>query len=183
MKKVSLVVVEDHPFTRQTLVYELKKSPNINFLCAFDNGKDVVEYIKINQVDVILMDIDMPIMDGISATKEIKEFDNNISVIMLTNYNEKDKVLSSFKSGANGYCVKQIKIDELLEIIEIVSQGGVWFDKQIAKYVLEIFKTIETQKEQTKNADVDGTSGISAADARLILRASVGLEDPKQWLK
>ena len=121
MHKINLMIVEDHPFTRQTLVYEFKKQENINLVAALDNGESAINFVKTNQVDVILMDIDMPIVDGISATKEIKKFNDKILIIMLTNHNEKDKVISAFKSGANGYCIKQIKIDELLNIIDIVA--------------------------------------------------------------
>ena len=154
MHKFNLMVVEDHPFTRQTLVYELKKQENINLVAALDNGETAINFVKTNQVDVILMDIDMPIVDGISATKEIKKFNDKILVIMLTNHNEKDKVISAFKSGANGYCVKQIKMDELLNVIEIVRDGGVWFDKQIAQYIFEILKNVEEEKQQTKEKTI-----------------------------
>ena len=150
MKKINLVIVEDHPFTRQTLVYEFKKQEGINLLASFDNGADVVEFVKTQQVDVILMDIDMPKMNGIDATSEIKKFNNDILIVMLTNHNEKEKVLGAFKSGANAYCVKQVKMDELMSVIEIVNDGGVWFDKQIAKYVMEILKCVDVKEEETK---------------------------------
>lgn len=154
MHKINLMIVEDHPFTRQTLVYEFKKQENINLVAALDNGESAINFVKTNQVDVILMDIDMPIVDGISATKEIKKFNDKILIIMLTNHNEKDKVISAFKSGANGYCIKQIKIDELLNIIDIVKDGGVWFDKQIAQYIFEILKNVEEEKQHAKEKNI-----------------------------
>lgn len=153
MEKIKLIIVEDHPFTRQTLSYELKKIDNIEFKGAFENGKQAVDYCLLNQVDVVLMDINMPLMDGISATKEIKKSNSDIKIIILTSHNEKEKVLGALSSGANAYCVKNIEMNELLEIIKTVYDGGVYFDKQIAGYILSIFKTIDEQeKEETPTA-------------------------------
>lgn len=153
MEKIKLIIVEDHPFTRQTLSYELKKIDNIEFKGAFENGKQAVDYCLLNQVDVVLMDINMPLMDGISATKEIKKSNLDIKIIILTSHNEKEKVLGALSSGANAYCVKNIEMNELLEIIKTVYDGGVYFDKQIAGYILGIFKTIDEQeKEETPTA-------------------------------
>lgn len=121
--------------------------PQIEFLGAFDNGKEAVEFVKKTTPDVILMDIDMPIMNGIEATKEIKKFNNNIKIVMLTAHSEKEKVFSAFSSGANGYCVKNAKTDELLRVIEIINDNGIWFDKQIASFVFEILKSIDIEKQ------------------------------------
>jgi len=138
MKKYNLIITEDHPFTRQTLCYEFKRQENINFLGAFENGALAIDFVKKTPVDVILMDIDMPVVDGIKATKEIKQFNPDIKIIMLTCHNEKEKVFKAFSSGANGYCVKKIEMAELIRVIEIVSDNGVWFDKQIAAFIFDI---------------------------------------------
>ena len=150
MAKIKLLIAEDHPFTRQTLAYEFKKMEEIEFKGAFENGKDAFEYCLLNDVDVILMDITMPVMDGIIATKEIKKIKPNTKIIILTSHKEKENVLDSLSSGANAYCVKNIKTPELLEIIKTVYDGGVFFDKEIAAYILDIFKTIEKQKMEEK---------------------------------
>ena len=148
--KIKLIIAEDHPFTKQTLTYEFKKLEEVDFKGAFESGQEVVDYCLLNDVDVILMDIAMPIMDGIVATSEIKKSKPNIKIIMLTSHTEKGKVLDSLSSGANAYCVKNIKTPELMEIIKTVYDGGVFFDKEIACYILDIFKTIEKHKIEEK---------------------------------
>ena len=150
MKKYNLLLVEDDPFTKQTLSYELKRREEINFLGAFDNGKDAVEFVKTNTPDIILMDIDMPIMNGLDATKEIKKFNPNILVTILSNHDQKDKVLDAFSAGANAYCVKKIRMDELINVFNIISDGGIWIDTQIAGYIFDVLKNIENKKEETK---------------------------------
>lgn len=152
MKKYNVVIVEDHPFTRQTLSYEIKKEDSLLLMNVFENGKDVVDFVKINTPDIILMDIEMPVMDGIAATKEIKQFNDNIKIIMLTSHVEREKVFDAFSSGANAYCVKKIKMEELLRVIDIVINDGIWFDTQIANYIFDILKNLEVnqQKEEVK---------------------------------
>lgn len=168
MKKLKLLIVEDHPFTKQTLVYEFKKLPQIELLDALNNGKEAVNFVAKTTPDIILMDIEMPVMDGIEATKEIKKFNEKISVIMLTSHSEKEKVFGAFSSGANGYCIKDIEMDELTKIIEIIHNGGVWFDKKIAGYIFEILKNIDmkeaiekvnaAEKNSKKNQDFNITT-------------------------
>lgn len=155
MKKYNLLLVEDDPFTKQTLSYELKRREEINFLGAFDNGKDAVEYVKTNTPDIILMDIDMPIMNGLDATKEIKKFNPNILVTILSNHDQKDKVLDAFSYGANAYCVKQIKLDELIKVFDIIADGGIWIDTQIASFIFDVLKNMEKQKEEVKKTAED----------------------------
>lgn len=170
MNKINLILAEDHELTRQTLIYELKKNEKINVLSSFNNGYDTVEYAKHNDVDVVLMDIDMPKMDGILATSEIKKNNQDIRIIMLTNHNEKSKVLNSFNSGANGYCVKEIKIDELLSVIEVVLDGGVWFDKQIAKYIYEILKCTSNKEK----IDITKEYNISSREKDILKLIALG---------
>lgn len=174
MKKCNLLICEDDSFTRQILTYELKKQETINLLGAFENGSFALDYIKKTPVDVILMDIDMPIMDGIEATKQIKEFNPDISIIMLTNHNEKEKVFAAFSSGANGYCVKRIETKELMNVIEIVMESGVWFDKHIACYIFEILKNIEAHKEQQKAKTLEDYN-ITQRERNIIKLISDGL--------
>ena len=155
MKKYNLLLAEDDAFTRQTLSYELKRREEINFLGAYDNGKDIVELVKTTTPDIILMDIDMPIMDGLTATKEIKKFNPNILITILSNHDQKDKVLDAFSFGANAYCVKNIKMNELLNVFDIIASGGIWIDRQIAGYIFDVLKNTESSKEETRKKAED----------------------------
>jgi DNA-binding NarL/FixJ family response regulator len=128
MAKYNILIAEDHPLTRQTLEYQTKKLKNVNLVTAVENGKQAVDFVKENKTDIVLMDIDMPVMNGIDATIEIKRTRKDAKIIMLTSHTEKAKVLDSFNSGANAYCVKNIKIDELSQIMDIVAEGGIWVD-------------------------------------------------------
>lgn len=138
---IKILLVEDHELTRKGIAYSLKTFPDIEIIGDVDNGKKAVDFISSKKPDVILMDIAMPVMNGIDATKKINESYPDIKIIMLTSINEKQSVLSAFHSGANAYCMKDIKSEELINIIKAVMTGAVWIDPNIAIYVLDILQT------------------------------------------
>ena len=144
---IKILLVEDHELTRKGIAYSLKTFPDIEIIGDVDNGKKAVDFISSKKPDVILMDIAMPVMNGIDATKKINEEYPDIKIIMLTSINEKQSVLDSFHSGANAYCMKDIKSEELINIIKAVMTGAVWIDPNIARYVLDILQTTGIQEE------------------------------------
>lgn len=187
--KYNLLIAEDHPLTRDTLLYQTKKITSIKSVNAVTNGKEAVDYTIKEKPDIILMDIDMPVMNGIEAVQEIKKINPKIIIIMLTAHSERDKVLDAFKSGANGYCIKSIKNSELSNIIDTVTDGGIWVDKKIAEYIFDVLKSInEEQKKEKRKAEefditerekeilkyiADGYSNEDIANALFISRFTV----------
>ena len=152
--KYNLLIVEDHPLTRQTLEYQIKKNEKVNLIGAVENGKQAVEFVFKQRPNIILMDIDMPVMNGIAATQEIKKISPKTTVIMLTSHTEREKVLDAFQSGANGYCIKNIKMDELAKVMDVVADGGFWVDTKIAEFIFDVLKHIdEAQKENKLKAE------------------------------
>ena len=175
MKKINLIIVEDHPLTRETLAYQIKKLEKINVTGVFENGAQAVEFAEKENPDVILMDIDMPIMGGVEATQAIKNKNKNINIIMLTNHQYKAKVLDAFQSGANGYCVKNIKIDELSKVIDTVMEGGIWVDTKIAGYIFDVLKKIE-EKQKKETATLEEFN-ISEREAEVLKLISEGFSN------
>lgn len=158
---MEILIVEDYLHTRKTTAYGLKiKLPDANISEA-DNGQSAINYIKSgHKPDVVLMDISMPIMNGIDATMHIKNMLPDTKVIMLTSFNEKKLVLSAFKSGANAYCLKNIKLDELINVIKSVLNGAIWIDPSIAQFILEIIQSndMSTESQETESYDFDLTA-------------------------
>lgn len=173
--KHNLLIVEDHPLTRQTLEYQTKKLPNINILGAVENGKLALDFVKENKPDLVFMDIDMPVMNGIDATVEIKKLFPKTMVIMLTSHGERENVLNAFNSGANAYCIKDIKIDELSKVINIVVNGGIWVDSKIAAYVFDVLTHIN--EEQKKNRAKAEDFNISEREMEVLKLVADGLSN------
>ena len=151
---IKILLVEDHELTRKGIAYSLKTFQDVEIIGDVDNGKKAIEFIKIKQPDIILMDIAMPIMNGIDATKKINSENPDIKIIMLTSIDEKQSVLSAFHSGANAYCMKDIKSEDLLNIIKAVMDGAVWIDPNIAKYVLNILQTTNISIENKTSNNI-----------------------------
>ena len=143
-----IILVEDHELTRKGIMYALKPYSDIKVLGEFEDGKQAVEFVKSatneNMPNVVLMDIAMPILNGIDAAKRIKNLNPDIKIIMLTSIDEKESVLRAFNSGANAYAMKNISIEKIVNIINMVLNGEVWIAPNIADYILDILSKTNT---------------------------------------
>ncbi len=119
----------------------------------------------------------MPVMNGIEASKEIKRFNPNTIIVILSAYDQKNKVLEAFNAGVNAYCVKQIKIKELVNIFDIVSNGGIWIDTQIAGYIFEVLKHLEEGKTKEREEKQRNNYNITSRERNVLKLVSDGLSN------
>ncbi len=144
---IKIILVEDHELTRKGISYGLKPFKNIKISGEFENGKQAVDFIRTCPIqdvpDVVLMDIAMPVLNGIDASKRIMAINSDIKIIMLTSIDEKETVLNAFASGAKAYAMKNINIDKLEGIIKMVMNNEVWIAPEIAHYILDVFSGME----------------------------------------
>lgn len=164
--KLKVLLAEDHELTKQGIAYGLNKYEDIQIVSQVSNGQDAIEACKEHNPDIILMDIIMPILNGIKATQEIKQFNNDVKVIMLTSNKDRDKVLSSFNSGADAYCMKNVQFDELHRVIHTVLNGGIWIDPSIAAFIVEFLQS-ETG-EGKPNQDKAGAFNLTSREKEII---------------
>lgn len=158
---MKILLVEDYQHTRKTTTYGLKSNIKDVEIFESNNGLAAVNFIKNgNKPDVILMDISMPVMNGIDAAKQIKIMAPDIKVIMLTSFSEEKQVMESFSAGANAYCLKNIKPQELVNVINSVLAGAMWIDPAIAQYILQLFQsdTVKNVLKEQNNNDFDLTA-------------------------
>ncbi|MBI2996754.1 MAG: response regulator transcription factor [Candidatus Melainabacteria bacterium] len=153
--KIRLMLVEDHVLTRIGLKVSLEKYPNLDVVAETANGREAIELAKEKIPDLIIMDIGLVELDGIEATKRIKEANPNIKVIMLTSHESKREVLASLASGADGYCLKDTSPEQLITAIESVYEGNAWLSSQVAEKVLRnIYGKDISQIEQIAKSSV-----------------------------
>lgn len=136
-KKISILIVDDHPLVREGLFEILKKQENIEIVGLSKNGLEAVEFFKNYQPDIILMDIVMPEMDGIEATKEIRKIKSNAKIIMLTTFMDEEDIYKSFKAGAMAYLLKDQPTKEILDTIFAVYEGRKIIPPSIAEKLAE----------------------------------------------
>lgn len=120
---IRLVIGEDDDLIRESLKIILGANPNIEVLEAFPNGRETLEYVVRNEVDIALLDVRMPIMNGVLATKEISE-KSNTKVIILTTFDEDEYIRSAISYGAKGYLLKNTPPDKIISAIEMVYDGN-----------------------------------------------------------
>lgn len=114
-----IMIVDDSKMIRSTLKMYLESGDH-EVVCAAENGKEAIEAYRIFNPDIVTMDISMPVMDGIEAVKQIKSFDENAKIIMLSSLDEKEMVLQAIKNGAANYLLKPVDKAKTLKTIEHV---------------------------------------------------------------
>ena len=136
---VKVLIADDQELIRYSLTMILKNEPNIEVTDAVEDGKSVIASIRRNKPDVILMDIRMPIMDGVQCTKIIKEHDPSIKIIILTSFDDDEYILSALRDGASGYLLKGISVVELVEAIHKVHSGSAMINPNITQKFIELY--------------------------------------------
>ncbi len=137
---IKILIAEDHELTRKGISYGLKSYNEIDVIGGFEDGKQTLDFIEKSpiQPDVVLLDIIMPVLNGIDTAKKIREMNPGIKIIMLTSVNEKETVLRAFNAGANAYAMKNISFEKLVSVIKMVLNGEVWIAPNIADYILDV---------------------------------------------
>ena len=136
---IRVAVVEDNNWLRTNVAKEIGKSPGFLCLDTFRSAEAALEGIPALNPDVVLMDINLPGMDGVECVRRLKEQCPEMQFLMLTVYEESDKIFNSLLAGARGYLLKRTSTPELLEAIQQVTQGGTPLTDHIARKVVSYF--------------------------------------------
>ncbi|MCH2196555.1 response regulator transcription factor [Kordia sp.] len=149
-----IVIAEDNTFLANALVEKLSFfKEDLQYMFRARDGKELLEKLeKKEEIDLILMDIKMPNMNGIEATQLIKKRFPSIKIVMITVFDDDENILQSIQSGANGYLLKEATADELHKGILDVMKGGATMTPSIAMKTLKILQTAEVpQYEENEN--------------------------------
>ena len=141
-KVLRVAVVEDEDWMRASLAAQIDRSPQLECVGRYDSGEEALRHLPAVQPDVVLMDINLPGIDGIECVRRLKEALPQTNVLMLTVYEESDKIFDSLKAGASGYLLKRAPEQELMEAIEQVHAGGSPMSGLIARKVVQFFKQL-----------------------------------------
>lgn len=136
LTRVRLLIAEDHALVREGMKAMLAGEPDITVVGAAANGREAVELCSSLSPDLVLMDVRMPEMDGLEATRAIKDTQPTVSVLMVTTHREPDYLLEAVKAGAAGYILKEASRSELLESIRRVLGGEPILDQGVTMKLL-----------------------------------------------
>src|SRR5690606_24787103 len=137
---INVIIYEDNIPLRQSLMSLLQLSENHSILGAFGDCKKVESQIQKLKPDVVLMDIDLPGVNGIEAVSKIRNFDKDVQIIMLTIFEDSNNIFKALSAGANGYLLKKNISDKLMGSIQEVLRGGAPMSPSIARKIIEGFK-------------------------------------------
>jgi NarL family two-component system response regulator LiaR len=138
-EKITVMLVDDHAIVRQGLRTFLELQPDIEVVGEAGDGQEAVAIVRDKLPDIILMDLVMPNMDGVDATRAVTGLSPSSKVIVLTSFSEDDKVFASIKAGAQGYLMKDIRPQDLVRAIRTVHRGEAQLDPEIARKLMQEF--------------------------------------------
>lgn len=151
---INVAIVEDSKTIREGLNLLINGTDGFNCSAAFDDCESLLENIESLEVDVVLMDIDLPGMNGIEGIKKLKEISPDFTILMLTVYDENDLIFEALCAGASGYLIKKTPPAKLLEAIKDASEGGAPMTSHIARKVVNYFRATETEKTEDMNVQL-----------------------------
>jgi DNA-binding NarL/FixJ family response regulator len=137
--EIKVAIYEDNDALRESLSFLVRGSGLLRFAGAHPDCRRILENCDIEQPDVILMDIDMPYLSGIDATRLVKDRYPNINVMMLTVIEDRDKIFDALRAGATGYLLKKASAIQIIEAVTELANGGSPMSSEIARKVLQFF--------------------------------------------
>lgn len=182
MSNIKVLLVEDHTMTRMGLTLVLDKAQGIELIAEAEDGITGVQKAQELKPDVILMDIGLPNIDGIEATRRIKENQPDSRILMFTSRDNEDDIFASFKAGADGYIMKGSTPEQTTNAIKAVSEGTAWIDPAIARLVLSNIQ--KTDSTPTPTGEINykagkNTYGLTEREMEVLSLIVEGLSNPQ----
>jgi len=146
---ITVLVVDDHAVVRAGLATLLETADGISIVGTAANGAEAVAHYQALDPDIVLMDLSMPVLDGVAATKQIVNDDPDARVIVLTSLTEDRRILDALRAGATGYLLKDAGPDELISAIHSAAAGDSPLDPRAARVVLQSQRSLRPARELT----------------------------------
>ncbi len=154
MKKLRILLADDHTVMRTGLRVLLERQPNLEVVGETENGRQTVELSALLKPDVLVMDVGMPILDGIEATKQIVYQCSTTAVVILSMHADEAYVMRALKAGARAYLLKDSAAADLIGAIEAVSQGKSFFSPKVSRILAEDYVRVLKQKGEVDSYEL-----------------------------
>jgi DNA-binding NarL/FixJ family response regulator len=136
MRKIKIILVDDHQMFRDGLKFVLKQIPEFEIIGTAANGQDYLDLLEAGLPDVVIMDIGMPVMDGIQATQKTTEKYPGINVIALSMFSDQEYYHKMVAAGVKGFLIKEAGLDELEKAIKAIHQGNSYFSQELLRNII-----------------------------------------------
>lgn len=171
---IKVLIADDQELIRESLKIVLNTHEDLQVIDTVEDGFGVLDSLKRNIPDVILMDIRMPRMDGVYCTKMVKEAYPDVKIIILTTFDDDDFVFSALKFGASGYLLKGVSMDGLYQAILTVVSGGAMINPDIATKVFRLFSKM-ANTNYAINVNDDNVRELNKPEWKVIQQVGFGL--------
>ena len=174
MPKIRVLLVDDHTIVREGVSALLELTPEIEIVGEAANGNEAVEMARQRPVDLVLMDLDMPVMGGLEATRSICREFPDMKVLILTQYDHKEHVLSILEAGAHGFLNKSAASFELVSAIRAVFRGESFLSPSATKHLVESYQ-LERDRERRR----DPYAGLTEREKEVLRLLAEGHTGPE----
>lgn len=168
MEKIRIIIADDHQLFRNGLKMLLEASPDFEITGEASNGEEFLKILRNCPADIALMDINMPEMDGVEATRKGIKLCPTIAVIALSMYGEEEYYYKMVDAGAKGFLLKDSDISEVKEAIVTVNKGGSYFSQELLHHVIQKIKHRETESK---------SANLSKREKEILLKICEGLSN------
>lgn len=145
---IRLVLADDHPFVAMGLQQVITDEEGFQILATCRDGREALQAVKDLQPDILLLDIQMPVLDGLAVLRELKAEDNPVKVIILTGTLDEEQPFEAMRLGARGVLLKEMAPNLLIQCLKKVSKGEIWLEKRTTGLALEKMLRQEAGKQQ-----------------------------------
>jgi len=173
---IKVMIADDQELIRESLRVVLDMNPDMKVIGTVENGKEVLQKIRTEQPDIILMDVRMPEMDGVLCTKAVKERYPSINIIILTTFDDDEYVYNALKYGASGYLLKGVSVTELTEAIRKVISGGTILNPAVVNKVVKLFSQM-AKSNLAVEADETEAAKFSRTERKVACLVGRGLSN------
>ena len=154
MKKLRILLADDHIVMRTGLRALLERQPNLEVVGESENGRETIELVSSLKPDVVVMDVGMPVLNGIEATKTIVTQHPPIAVVILSMHVDESYIMRALKAGARGYLLKDSAPADLMSAIQAVSQNKSFFSPKVSRILAEDYVRVLKQKGTVDSYDL-----------------------------
>lgn len=173
---IKVVIADDQELIRESLKIVLDQNVDMEVTALAENGRQLMDMLKVSQPDVILMDVRMPELDGVQATKAVKELYPAVKIIILTTFDDDEYVFNALKYGASGYLLKGVSVPDLTNAIRTVVSGGAMINPGVVAKVVKLFNQMAKNNLRVET-DMIGAEELTRTERNIAHLVGHGLSN------